>query len=197
MSYMSSQNPFFHPWTSCVESWRGLCLVWYFFFYKWTGEGVNMGVMKYVGKVVLLRLLLEHGSHRKLWEDLQVGCGWMIKGCMKLTVKHKALLTLCTQPWFLGSLFPGESLWTCAHSAQCSATGWKMASNSHGLLGKHVGKEHGMREGVSCLCTAAKCSWLLCFILALLSQKGLLELGRVENGSKGGELTEHFYMRSW
>lgn len=181
MSHLSSQNPFFHPQTSGVMSWSGLCLVWYFFFSKWTGEGVNMAVMEYIGKTVLW-LLLECGSHRKLWEDLQVGCGWMIKGYMKLIVKHKALLILCTQPWFLGSLLPGESLWSCAHSretsAQCSASGWKMARDCHDLLEKHVRKEQGMREEVSCLCTAAKCSWLLCFILALLSQKGLLELGR-------------------
>lgn len=119
-----------------------------------------MGVMEYICKTVLLWLVLEHGSHRKLWDDLQVDCGWMIKGYMKLTVKHKALLTLCTQPWFLGSLFPGKSLWSFAHlrgtSAQCSASGWKMARDWHDLLGKHVGREQRMREGVSCLWTAAK-----------------------------------------
>lgn len=34
-----------------------------------------MGMMEYTDKMVLLCLLLERGSHRKLWEDLQVGCG--------------------------------------------------------------------------------------------------------------------------
>lgn len=33
-----------------------------------------MGVMEYIGKMMLLWLLLECGSHRKLWEDLQVSC---------------------------------------------------------------------------------------------------------------------------
>lgn len=153
MSHVSSQNPFFLPWTSCVEFWRGLYLVWYFFFYKWTAEGVNMDVRKYIGKMVLLRLLLEHGSHRKLWDNLQVGWGWMIKGCMKLTVKHKALLTLCTQPWFLGSLF---HFGVVLIRAQCSASGWKTVRGCHDLLGKHVRKEQGVREGVSCLCTSEK-----------------------------------------
>lgn len=87
-------------------------------------------------------------------------------------------LTSCTQPWFLGSLFPGKSFWSCAHSretsAQSSASEWKMAKGCNDLLEKRVGKEHGMREGVSYLYTAAGCSWLLCFILTLRSQKGLL-----------------------
>lgn len=34
-----------------------------------------MDVRKYIGKMVLLRLLLERGSHRKLWDNLQVGWG--------------------------------------------------------------------------------------------------------------------------
>lgn len=164
MSHMSSQNPFFLPWTSCVEFWRGLCLVWYFFFCKWTAEGVNMGVMECIGKMVLLRLLLEHGSHRKLWDYLQVGCGWMIKGCMKLTVKHKTLLTLCTQPWFLGSVF---HFGVVLIPARCSTSGWKTVRGCHDLLGKHVRKEQGMREGVSCLYSCK--SALNCCVLFWLS----------------------------
>lgn len=55
---------------------------------------------EYVGRTMLLLLLLERGNHRKLWEDLQVDCGWLIKGCMKLSVKHRCLLMLCTQRGF-------------------------------------------------------------------------------------------------
>lgn len=68
---------------------------------------MNTGMTEYIGGTMLL--LLERGSYRKLWEDLQVGCGWLITRYMKLTVKCKALLTLRTQLWFLDSLFPGES----------------------------------------------------------------------------------------
>lgn len=89
---------------------------------------MNTSMTEYIGStMLLLLLLLERGSHRKLWEDLQVGCGWLIKRYMKLAVTCKALLTLRTQPWFLDSLFLGESLWSYAcsreTSEQCSANG--------------------------------------------------------------------------
>lgn len=137
---------------SCVLKRSLLSLL--FIFDKWTGEGVNTGVTERIGSTVLMLLRLEHDSHSKLWEDLQVGCGCLVKECTKLTFH---ILKFCL---FKRSISQVLSKWV---------------KNGKSLLGPPVeacGEREG-KEGGSLAAVQLQSS-CLCFILALLSQNGVL-----------------------
>lgn len=149
------------------------------FFYKWTGKGVKTGMTEYIGSTSLLPLVLECGSYTKLW--VRVGCGWLIKGYVKLTMKQSSSDVMYPAMASGLHVLRRVTLDWCSFKGNISLVFSKWVKNVKGLLGP-TGEAHWERAGnkgeALCLSAAAKWSWPLCFILALLSQKGELELGR-------------------